>query len=386
MTNKTVRRLLAPGIAVVIVLAGCGGSDALGGEVVADGIGCQPTEVELRTDVPVVEKVAEAPEEVDTDDLQEGKGCGLQTDTYATLNLVGATATDAKVFTDTFADERPISASIGAGQLLPGLETGLEGMKVGGRRQVTLPAGAAYGKDGNEAQGIGPDQPLVFVVDLVAVTGSVEYCKAATDIPAAAPDSGKPTEVEMPVEAPTGEVVTTDLTEGEGDPVETGNYVTVDYLGVSCLTGQQFDSSWDGGEPIPVTLGAGGTIPGFATGIEGMKPGGLRRVEIPSALAYGSAGSPPTIAPDDPLVFVISLVTAADEPPATTTLPPDVTPPVEVTPPAEGASTTTAPTASTTTAPSGEADPEGETATTTTAAGAEPTTTADEPATTSSEP
>ncbi len=385
MANMTLRRLAAPAIAVV-VLAGCGSSDALGGDVVADGIGCQPTEVELRTDVPVVEKVAEAPKEVATDDLEKGKGCGIETDSYATLNLVGATATDAKVFTDTYADERPISASIGSGQLLPGIETGLMGMKVGGRRQITLPADAGYGKDGNEEQGIGPDQALVFVVDLVAVTGGFEYCKAATDIPAGAPDSGKPAEVEMPVEVPTGEVVTTDLTEGEGDPVKTGNYVTVDYLGVSCMTGQQFDSSWDGGEPIPVTLGGEGTIPGFATGIEGMKPGGLRRVEIPSALAYGSAGSPPTIAPDDPLVFVISLVTAADEPPATTT----TSLPVEVVPPPDGATTTTGAAAATTAVPDGEA------ATTTTEVAADPTTTTTEvtadptvttePATTTTEP
>lgn len=353
MSNRILRRLAAPAVAVVILLSACGDSEELGGDVVADGIGCQPTRVEPRTDdVPVIEAVAEVPTEVDIEDLEEGKGCGIGTDMYATLNLVGATAADGKVFTNTYADERPISASLGSGQLLAGLETGLEGMEVGGRRRIILPAGAAYGEEGNEAQGIGPDQALVFVVDLVAVTDTVEYCAAATNIPPGPPGSEKPTEVDMPVEAPSGEVVTTDLEEGEGDPVETGDYVTVDYLGVSCSTGQQFDSSWDGGEPIPLTLGDGGTIPGFATGIEGMKPGGLRQVQIPSSLANGQAGSPPTIAPNDPLVFLISLVTAADEPPATTTLP------VEATPPADGASTTEATT----------------------------TTTADEPATTTSEP
>ncbi|HEX2576288.1 MAG TPA: FKBP-type peptidyl-prolyl cis-trans isomerase [Aquihabitans sp.] len=353
------RRIAAPLVAAAILLAGCGESDTLSGEVVEDGLGCQPTQVDLRTgEVPTVEAVAEAPAEVAEEDLDKGTGCSLDAGAYVTLDLVGATATDAKVFTNTFEDERPITASLGSGQLLAGLETGLEGMKVGGRRQITLPAADAYGAEGNPAQGIGPDQALIFVVDLVAVTDGPAYCNAATEIPPGKEGSGKPTEVEMPLEAPTGEVVTTDLTEGTGDPVEEGDYVTLHYLGVSCSTGRQFDSSWDTGEPFPVTLGEG-TIPGFSTGIVGMKAGGQRRIEIPAAQGYGAQGQPPDIGPNDPLVFVISVLEAADEPPASTTLPTDTTAP------AGDASTTVPGDASTTTAPAGEA-------TTTTGAGDEP--------------
>ncbi len=356
----------AAAIATVVLLAACGSSDDLGGKVVEDGLGCQPTETERSTEVPTVEAVADAPAEVETDDLEEGKGCGIDTDTYLTLDLVGATAADAKVFTDTFADERPITATLGSGQLIAGLETGLEGMKVGGRRQLTIPADLAYGKEGNLAQGIAADQALVFVVDLVAVSGTPLYCNAAT-VPAGPEGSGKPATVEMPLEAPADEVVKTDLKEGTGDPVEAGNYVTVQYLGVSCASGQQFDSSWDNGEPFPLTLGEG-TIPGFATGIEGMKVGGLRQIEIPSALGYGATGSPPAIGANDPLVFIIELVEAADAPPATTT-----TPPVDTSVPAEGASTTV---------------PEGGESTTTAPADEASTTTApaDEASTTTSEP
>lgn len=325
MSISTSWRLAAAAVASVVLLAGCGSSEDLGGKVVKDGLGCAPTQVELKTDdIPTLAKVAEAPKDVVKKDLEKGKGCGLDADTYVSLDLVGATAGDAKEFTNTFADKRPITATVGSGQLLPGLETGLAGMKVGGRRQITVPAAQAYGAEGNPAQGIAADQALVFVVDLVAVSDTPLYCNVATDIPAGPEGSAKPTEVKMPVEAPVGEVVKTDLQEGTGDPVKAGNYVTIDYLGVSCSTGQQFDSSWDRGETLPVTLGEG-TIPGFARGIEGMKVGGQRQIEIPAAEAYGAAGRPPAIGTNDPLVFIISVVEAAAKPPATTTPPTEAT-------------------------------------------------------------
>lgn len=338
MSNRTSWRLPAVFVAAVVLLAACGSSDDLGGEVVEDGLGCQPTQVELKTDdPPVLEPVAEPPGDVEKEDLEKGKGCALDTDTYVTLDLIGATATDAKVFNDTFTSKRPVTATLGTGQLLPGLETGLEGMKVGGRRQIVVPSDLAYGEEGNLAQGIASDQALLFVVDLVAVSSTPLYCNEANGIPAGAEGGGKPTTVDMPIEPPTDEVVKKDLTEGTGDPVETGNYVTLNYLGVSCSTGQQFDSSWDPGkEPISITLGEG-TIPGFSTGIEGMKLGGLRQIEIPSDQAYGAQGSPPSIGANDPLVFIISVTDVAETPPTTTTVP------AETTVPADGATTTTEP-------------------------------------------
>lgn len=375
MSNSTPWRLAAVALASVVLLAGCGSAEDLGGEVVKDGLGCTP-EVELGTEAPEVAKVAEVPKEVAkknlaAEDLDKGaKGCAADPENYLTLALVGATAKDGKVFTDTYADKRPVTAKLGTGQLLPGLETGLEGLRVGGRRRITIPADQAYGKDGNEAQGIGADEALVFVVDLVAVTPEVLYCNAATDIPPGKEGAGKPTEVKMPVKAPT-ELKKTDLTEGKGTAAKKGNYVTVQYLGVSCSTGQQFDSSWDAGEPLPVTLGEG-TIPGFGTGIEGMKVGGLRQIDIPAALAYGAQGQG-SIAPNDPLTFIVEVIEIEEKPPATTT----TTVPVG-TPVPGGEGSTTAPIdGSTTTAAAGD----GSTATgpadetTTTAAGDGSTTT-----------
>lgn len=350
MSIKPSWRLAAPVLAAALLLAGCGSSDELGGEVVKDGIGCQPTEVEPGGDAPTLEPIAEVPAEVDTEDLEEGTGCGIETDVYASLDLIGATADDATVFTDTFTDGRPVTASLGTGQLLPGLETGLEGLKVGGRRQVVLPADAAYGPDGNPAQGIGPDEALVFVVHLVAVSDTPIYCTAAADLPAGPEGSGKPATVEMPVEAPRGEVVTTELEPGDGEAIGDAAYVSMDYVGVSCVDGQQFDSSWDNGEPITVALGtaeetasAFSVIPGWTEGLAGVKAGALVQLDIPYEDAYGAAGRPPSIAPKAALTFVIRVISVSEEPPpdpTTTTVAGD---PTATTAPADGGTTTTAP-------------------------------------------
>src|SRR4051794_16055689 len=57
---------------------------------------------------------------------------------------------------------------LGKGQVIPGWDQGVTGMKVGGRRRITIPPALAYGKRGAGGV-IGPDETLVFVVDLVGV-------------------------------------------------------------------------------------------------------------------------------------------------------------------------------------------------------------------------
>ncbi len=99
-----------------------------------------------------------------------------------------------------------------------------------------------------------------------------------------------------------------DLEPGDGPVAEPGQSVQVQYVGVSFANGRQFDASWDRGEPFTFQLGAGQVIPGWDQGVAGMKVGGRRQLVIPPDLAYGKQGSPPAIAPDETLVFVIDLL------------------------------------------------------------------------------
>jgi peptidylprolyl isomerase len=98
-----------------------------------------------------------------------------------------------------------------------------------------------------------------------------------------------------------------DIVEGKGKAAKEGDTVSVQYVGTSFSTGEQFDASWDRNEPFQFQLGAGMVIPGWDQGVAGMKPGGRRKLTIPPDLGYGEAGSPPVIAPNETLIFVIDL-------------------------------------------------------------------------------
>ena len=84
----------------------------------------------------------------------------------------------------------------------------------------------------------------------------------------------------------------------------------VNYVGVLYRGGKVFDASWKRGEPTTFALEQGKLIAGWTQGIPGMKVGGRRELIIPAALAYGAKGSPPSIPPSAPLVFVIDLLGA----------------------------------------------------------------------------
>jgi FKBP-type peptidyl-prolyl cis-trans isomerase len=99
-----------------------------------------------------------------------------------------------------------------------------------------------------------------------------------------------------------------DTVAGKGREARAGDAVSVQYTG-TLLDGTKFDSSYDhGGEPFKFTLGQGQVIKGWDEGVVGMKVGGKRRLRIPSDLAYGERGSPPTIPPGAALVFDVELV------------------------------------------------------------------------------
>jgi peptidylprolyl isomerase len=99
-----------------------------------------------------------------------------------------------------------------------------------------------------------------------------------------------------------------EIVEGEGEEAVNGSKVAVHYVGVSFSTGEEFDASWNRGEPFRFTLGKGHVIPGWDKGVAGMRVGGRRKLTIPSAMAYGARGAGAAIKPHEPLVFVVDLL------------------------------------------------------------------------------
>jgi peptidylprolyl isomerase len=99
-----------------------------------------------------------------------------------------------------------------------------------------------------------------------------------------------------------------DITTGDGAEATAGAAVTVHYVGVAFRSGEEFDASWNRGQPFEFRLGKGQVIPGWDAGVLGMKVGGRRKLTIPSAMGYGARGAGGAIAPHEPLVFVVDLL------------------------------------------------------------------------------
>jgi peptidylprolyl isomerase len=111
------------------------------------------------------------------------------------------------------------------------------------------------------------------------------------------PDNPAPTELEI-----------TDIAVGDGPLATEGTTVVAHYVGVAHSSGEEFDASYNRGEPLSFTLGVGQVIAGWDQGIQGMRVGGRRQLIIPPDLAYGDRGAGAAIRPGETLVFVVDLV------------------------------------------------------------------------------
>jgi peptidylprolyl isomerase len=122
------------------------------------------------------------------------------------------------------------------------------------------------------------------------------------------PKLAKKPKVTVPSGPPPKQIETKELVEGSGAEAKSGDQVTVQYVGVGYKSGEEFDASWDRGEPFTFTLGGGEVISGWDEGVAGMKEGGRRELILPPEFAYGETGAPPAIGPNETLIFVVDLV------------------------------------------------------------------------------
>ncbi len=104
------------------------------------------------------------------------------------------------------------------------------------------------------------------------------------------------------------EVEVTDLSVGDGQQAQAGSTVSVHYVGIAHSTGEEFDASYNRGEPLQFRLGVGQVIEGWDSGVQGMRVGGRRRLVIPPHQAYGDRGAGGVIGPGETLIFVVDLV------------------------------------------------------------------------------
>jgi peptidylprolyl isomerase len=118
---------------------------------------------------PEVEKPSgDIPFELIIDDILVGDGDEAVAGKKVSVHYVGVAFSTGDEFDASWNRGQAFSFKLGKGQVIPGWDAGVQGMKVGGRRKLTIPSAMAYGARG-AGNVIKPHEPLVFVVDLLAV-------------------------------------------------------------------------------------------------------------------------------------------------------------------------------------------------------------------------
>ncbi|TQF74163.1 peptidylprolyl isomerase [Rhodococcus spelaei] len=239
----------------------------------------------MSNEQPVIEfQEGPAPTELVIKDITVGDGAEATPGAKVEVHYLGVEFDSGEEFDSSWSRGESINFPLAG--LIAGWQEGIPGMKVGGRRQLTIPPELAYGPAGAGHQLSG--KTLVFVIDLLDVV-----------VPPAAP-------VIEPATGPApAELVIEDITVGDGAEAQPGGVVDVHYHGVEYDTNKVFDSSFQRGESVKFPLPR--LIPGWQEGIPGMKVGGRRKLTVPPELAYGPAGSGHPLG-GKTLVFVIDLL------------------------------------------------------------------------------
>jgi peptidylprolyl isomerase len=103
-----------------------------------------------------------------TKEIIKGTGAEAKAGQPVTVNYVGALFHGGKVFDASWKRNEPFVFTLGQGAVIKGWDQGVPGMKIGGRRELIIPANLAYGAKG-AGSSIPPNAPLVFVIDLLGV-------------------------------------------------------------------------------------------------------------------------------------------------------------------------------------------------------------------------
>ena len=131
-----------------------------------DPEGGDPKDLEKKPRVDVPE--GDPPEKLVTEDIVKGKGKVAKKGDNVTVHYVGVLYDGGTEFDSSWTRDEPFPFELGGGQVIPGWDEGVAGMKVGGRRKLIIPPDKAYGPQGQPPT-IPPDATLVFVVDLLKV-------------------------------------------------------------------------------------------------------------------------------------------------------------------------------------------------------------------------
>jgi len=312
---------LVASIAAVIALSGCAPSnpsDALfaGSKQVCESYttGEAANSIEVtgaKGEVPTVKFATPLTSKViETKVVTEGTGAKFTGNQLVKVEFIGINGGTGETFQATQFDGTDAVSQFMAEGGTPDFCHALAGVREGSRVAVLMPANVAHSNQGIADLGIGANDSIIFLFDVL----KVYFPYALGDAQPA--QSGMPTVVRattgepgvtMPKsEAPKDLKIST-LIKGRGDVVKEGELVTVHYSGFLWSDGTQFDSSWSNGQPAQFSLTKGQLIEGFIQSLVGQTVGSQVIAVIPPELGYGDEATG-TIPAGSTLVFVMDIL------------------------------------------------------------------------------
>lgn len=232
--------------------------------------------------------------------LSEGPAGGyrpIATD-LVDVHYVG-TLIDGKEFDSSRA--RGAAARFPLNHVIDGWTEGVQLMRVGDRYRFFIPSDLAYGETGTPGGPIGPNEALIFDVELLKATNAERNLAASKKF---LDDNAKKAGVKKTASGLQYEVLAAGPA-GGASPTD-ADVVRVHYVG-TLIDGEEFDSSHERGEPAEFPLAR--VIPGWTEGVQLMRVGDKYRFVLPPDLAYGETGTPGgPIGPNEALVFEVELL------------------------------------------------------------------------------
>ena len=270
---------------VMGLLTACGGGSSSGDGADSGGL---PKVSGTYGDKPkvTVEKGAVASKKLATTVLSEGDGKKVAKGDLLVADYLGSVYKTGKVFDNSYDRKAPAAFPIGVGQVVPGWDKALVGVKVGSRVEMVLPPKEGYGAKGNSQAGIKGTDSLVFVVDVIASYGPKVTTPAPTPVtplPKALPTvtgewGAEPTVAVAKGTAPPTKQATTVLATGTGPTIAKGKLLIVQYKAVS-WAGKELSKTWGA---------TGGGARGVAVGVSPATTGGANPFDLLLGKPVGS--------------------------------------------------------------------------------------------------
>lgn len=313
------RRLLALLLALLlgVTLAACGedGDDGDGSDEAGSGLDSLSIEGEVGSEPEVTFDGQLDVDQVTSDVVAEGDGEQIEGGDQVLAHIwIGNGFTQEKAFS-TYDGKQPQVLTVDEKNLSELFLAGLEDQSVGSRVAVAASAETAFGESGNPQLGIGNKDSVVAVIDVLSVIPEGpqgDQQKAPAWAPSLEGEETAPTGLDFGgTPEPSGKLREAVLVAGDGETVEKGQTIAVDYLGQVYGAEQPFDESYTK-QPTAFPIGVGGVVKGWDQALVGQTVGSRMMLAIPPELGYGKQGNEGAgIKGTDTLYFVVDILAVA---------------------------------------------------------------------------